>query len=352
MLDILNLKNSLDSHDMYRMIADMPRHLDEGMIIGQDVDLKNLEIETFHSIVVSGMGGSAIAGDLIKVYLMDAAEIPFIVCRHYKLPAFVNKKTLVVCSSYSGDTEETLSAYDDAMIRGAKVIAITTGGKLEAKGIKDGIPIARLKKGLPPRAALGYSFASLLTILGRLGICAPSAEEISNMELAMKKWAERYKPDAGDNPALKLAEEIHGRIPIIYAGCENLDAVAVRFKGQISENAKCLAFANVFPELNHNELVGWNMLNNLEDKLIVILLKDKEDHKRVKARMDIVIQYLKDRGIKILDFENENGSKLERMFYFIQYLDFASYYLALLNGLDPFPVKAIDYLKERLLAID
>lgn len=352
MLDILELKNALDSHDMYRMIVDMPLHLEEGMIIGQNVVLKNLEIETFQSIVVSGMGGSAIAGDLIKSYLIDAMEIPFMVCRHYKLPAFVNKKTLVICSSYSGDTEEALSAYDDAMIRGAKVVAITTGGKLAAKGLKDGIPIAGLKKGLPPRAALGYSFSSLLTILSRLGICEPPAKEISDLIVAMKKWAKKYEPQDKNNPALKLAQEIHGRIPIIYTGCEKLDAVAVRFKCQISENAECLAFVNVFPELNHNELVGWNVLYGLEDKLIVILLKDREDHKRIKARMDIVTQFLKNRGVMILVFENENGSKLERMFYFIQYLDFASYYLALLNGLDPFPVKAIDYLKERLLAID
>ena len=352
MADIQDLRKNLDSHDMYRMIADMPNNLEDGVKIGQDVDLKHLEMETFQSIVIAGMGGSAIAGDLIKSYLWDVTEVPIIVCRHYKLPAFVNKKTLVICSSYSGDTEETLSAYDDAMIRGAKVIAITTGGKLAAISQKDGAPIARLKKGLPPRAALGYSFASLATILGRLGICEPPNQEISNVEAAMRRWAKRYDPDAIDNPALKLAQEIHGRISIIYSGCERLDAVAVRFKGQISENAECLAFVNVFPEMNHNELVGWNQLYGLENNLLVILLKDREDHKRIKARMDIVTDYLRDKRVKIIVLENENGSKLERMFYYIQYLDFASYYLALLNGLDPFPVKAIDYLKQRLLAIN
>jgi glucose/mannose-6-phosphate isomerase len=352
MVDIQQLKKTLDSKDMYGMIAAMPDHLEDGMAIGQAIDLKGLEQETFQSMVVAGMGGSAIAGDIARSYLLDQMDIPFSVCRHYEAPEFVNRRTLMICSSYSGNTEETLSAYDDGLDRGARIVAISTGGKLAEKASSDDVPLIMVKGGLQPRAALGYSLAPILMVLSRLGLCENQCAAIAGAGAAMRRWAKAYAPEAEKNPALQLARDIHGTIPIICAGYERFDAVAYRFKCQINENAESPAFSSVFPELNHNEIVGYGTLYGLDQKFNVIILKDTQDHERITARMDIISEYLRSRGIKVLTLESRPGSKLERIFYFIQYLDYASYYLALLNGLDPYPVQAIDYLKERLSKVN
>ncbi len=348
MAEMAALKNNLDSGDMYGLIRSMPAHMEDGLRIAQAADLKGLEMETFHSVAVAGMGGSAIAGDIARSYLYRTLQIPFVVCRHYRLPGFVNRKALVICSSYSGNTEETLAAYDNAMDDFAKVIVITSGGKIYDKAMADGVPVIKIKGGLQPRAALGYSIAPLLILLGRLGLCEDQSRAVSRTAASMKSWADQYKSDDNNNPALLLAKQIYGTIPVIYSGYERTDAVATRFKGQISENAETLAFANVFPEQNHNELVGWNNTYGANDKFTVIMLRDVQEHKRIALRMEIVAAYLRDKGIKVIALENRDGDDLERIFYFIQMLDFTSYFLALLNGVDPTPVAPIDYLKNRL----
>ncbi len=348
MAEMAALKEKLDTGGMYGLIRSMPSHMEDGLRIARAADLKGLEHETFQSVIVAGMGGSAIAGDIARSYLYRSIQIPFVVCRHYHLPAFVNRKALVICSSYSGNTEETLAAYNNAMDDFARVFVITSGGMLHEKAMADGVPVIRIKGGLQPRAALGYSIAPLLILLGRLGLCEDQSQAISRMASSMKSWAELYKAEDDSNPALLLAKQIYGTIPVIYSGYERTDAVATRFKGQISENAETLAFANVFPEQNHNELVGWNNTYGLNDKFTVIMLRDVQEHKRIALRMEIVASYLRDKGIKVIALENRDGDDLERIFYFIQMLDFTSYYLALLNGVDPTPVAPIDYLKNRL----
>jgi glucose/mannose-6-phosphate isomerase len=346
MTKISALKEKYDPGNMYGLIASMPVHLEDGLKLGQAADLKGLELETFHSVVVAGMGGSAIAGHIARSYLYRSMQIPFEICRHYRLPGYVNRKTLVVCSSYSGNTEETLAAYDNAFDERAKIIVITSGGLLCQKAESDGFPIIKIKEGLPPRAALGYSLAPLLIILERLGLCGEQSEAISQTANLMKSWLKLYEGE--ENQAFSLAKEIHGTIPIIYSGYERFDAVATRFKSQICENAEMLAFANVFPEQNHNEIMGFNKMYDLDKKLTIIILRDIQEHKRIVARMEVISQYLRDKGLKVLTLDSRPGQDLNRIFYFIQYLDFASYYLALLNGVDPCPVAAIDYLKNKL----
>lgn len=348
MADFQALRQKYDSHDIYGMICSMPSHLEDGLAIGRRVDLQRLEFESFHSVVIAGMGGSAIAGDLLRSYLYGTIQIPFSVIRHYRLPGFVNKKTLVICSSYSGDTEETLAAYDNAFDRGAKLIVITSGGKLANKAEHDGIPVIMIKGGLPPRAALGYSFAALLAVASRIGLCGDQYPEPEQAIGSLKRWMGNYGPDKQNNPAIMLAEKISGKIPIIYAGFERFDAVATRFKGQLNENAKSHAFVNIFPEMCHNELVGWQKLHDLDKKLIAIIIRDTQEHKRIRIRMEIVSDYLREKDFEVVILESQAGTELERMFYFIQYFDFTSYYLALLQGLDPYPIAPIDYLKNKL----
>jgi glucose/mannose-6-phosphate isomerase len=339
----------LDSSGMLGHIRSMPDHLDTGLEIGEKVNLRDLETETFYSLIVAGMGGSAIAGDLIRTHLMNEIRIPFQVQRHYRLPGFVGRRTLVVCSSYSGNTEETLSIYDDAMARGARVIAVTTGGKLAAKAGEDGVPLVEIPDGLPPRAALGYSFAPLLVIISRLGICDPKSSDISRAASALRAKLTEYLPSEGNNDALFVARELHGTIPVIYAGCDHLDGVAWRFKGQLCENAENLAFVNMFPEFNHNEIVGWNLPRRLLENLAVIILGGKRDHPRIAARMEIVSAYLKGKIPKVIRLDRQFDEGLTNTLLWVQYVDFVSYYLAVLNGVDPTPVKPIDYLKKKLL---
>lgn len=348
MVDIVQLKNKLDSINMFDMISSMPDQLEEGISIGKKADLKKLETETFHSVVLAGMGGSAIAGDLLRCLLIPQMHIPFIVQRYYRLPRFVNKRALVICSSYSGNTEETLSAYDDALECGAHIVAITTGGKLAVKAVSNKVSLVTLPEGFPPRAALGYSFASLLHIFWRLGLCDNFDADLIAAAKAMKKRISLYSPEAADNPALSLARKIKGRIPIIFAGQDSLDALAARFKGQVCENAEVLAYASPFPECNHNELVGWGGLKEMKDELIAIIIRDSEDHKRVLKRFEIVGEYLRDRGIEVEELSTDVGPKASRMFLMIQLIDYCSYYLALINGVDPQAIEAIDYLKRKL----
>lgn len=352
MENIQELKSRLDTRDMYGMIVDMARHLEDGLALGLEVDLQGLEEETFQTVVLAGMGGSAIGGDIVESYLRGQMAIPLRVCRHYRLPGFVNKKALVICSSYSGNTEETLAAFDDAVIRGAKIIVLSSGGKLQDKARAAEIPIVSITAGLPPRAALGYSVASLLVILWRLGLCDDQCDELRGSVASLRKWAPAYVPEYADNPALDLARQIQGSIPVIYSGYDKFDAVAGRFRTQANENAKTLAFSNVFPELSHNEIIGWDALSRLDGRFTVVILKDTQDHRRLKVRMEIVARYLKNKGIKVVVLESKPGTDLERIFYFVQLLDFTCYYLALLNGVDPFPITAIESLKDELSKIN
>lgn len=347
--EISALMEKLDPSGMMGHIRSMPHHLEEGVDIGERVPLQSLEAETFYSIIVSGMGGSAIAGDLIRSYLKDDIQIPFQVQRHYRLPGFIGRRTLVICSSYSGNTEETLSAYDDAMARGARVIAITTGGKLAAKARADGTPLVEIPDGLPPRAAFGYSFSPLLVIISRLGLCDPKSSEVSRAASTLRAKVPDYLHSRDNNDALSLARELHGTVPVIYAGPDHLDGVAWRFKGQLCENAKNLAFVNLFPEFNHNEIVGWNLPDRLLENLAVVILGGKWDHPRIAARMEIVSEYLRSRNRKVIEVHRRFDLGLADILLWVQYVDFVSYYLALLNGVDPTPVKSIDYLKEKLL---
>ena len=337
---------------MLEMIAAMPGHLEEGILIGRQAELKGLEQETFQNIILTGMGGSAIGGDIIRSCLGDELRIPMAVNRNYRLPGYIGKKTLVVCSSYSGNTEETIAAFHDAVKRGAKILVITTGGTLGELARENGIPLVKIKPGLPPRAALGYSVAPLLLIFFRLGLCRSFEEDLGETIIAMKRGVQKYAPTAETNPAWELARKLKDKLIIIYSGYERIEAVALRMKGQICENAKLPAYVNQFPELNHNELVGWQKPNLEYGKFAAVILKDRDDHKRTAAGAEIVSRYLADKGIEITGMQSEGESQLERMFSLIQAADFTSYYLALLNEVDPYPVGPIDYLKENLKKIN
>ncbi|MGB7060762.1 MAG: bifunctional phosphoglucose/phosphomannose isomerase [Candidatus Zixiibacteriota bacterium] len=340
----------LDRGGMYDHIYDFPSQFEDALRLTRVTPIPDWDKSRIDKIVVAGLGGSAIGADLVRSYLADKLDIPMVICRNYTLPNFVGSSSLVFVSSYSGNTEETLSAFEDASKRGAKIICMTSNGKVEEISSRKKIPCVHLPKGFQPRAALGYSFVPVLAMLERLGFVNGEEKNISQAGefLAGNRDNYRLEINADKNEAKKLAKKLQGKLPIVYASGDHFDAVSTRWKGQFCENAKMLAFNNVFPEFNHNELVVWKVLSDYRDDLIVVILKDKEDHPRIKTRMEIVKGIIEEQEVEVIDAESSGENLLSRMFSLIQLGDFNSFYLAVLNKEDPTPVKVIDFLKDEL----
>ncbi len=349
-IDNIDQIKKIDQEGMYDFVYDFPSQFEDALKLATKIKLPEWDQSEIKNIVVAGMGGSAIGGDLVRSYLAERLLIPFLICRNYTLPNFVNSSSLVFISSYSGNTEESLSAFEDACQRESKIICLTSDGKVEKVSSEKKIPCVPLPQGFQPRAALGYSFVPILIVLERFGFVEGERQNIKVTKNFLEENRDKYRVEVEteDNPAKRLAMKLHRKLPIIYASCEHFDAVSTRWKGQFCENAKMLAFSNVFPEFNHNELVGWKVLSDYGDDLVVVMLKDREDHPRIKRRMDIVKRIVEKQKVEIIEAKSSGENLLSRMFSLIQLGDFTSFYLAILNGEDPTPVKVIDYLKDEL----
>ncbi len=352
-VDILDHTGKIKEKDpggMYDRIYQFPSQFEDGLRRARETQLPLWNRDAISHIVLAGLGGSAIGGDLVRSYLAERLKIPFLICRNYTLPGFVDSSSLVFVSSYSGNTEETLSAFQQATSRDAKIICMTSNGEVEEISSRRKFPCVKLPQGFQPRAALGYSFVPVLAMLERLGFVTGEQAGIQKTGEFLQDNREKYrvKIDTQQNQAKKLAIRLHGKLPIIYASNDHFDAVSTRWKGQLCENAKMLAFNNVFPEFNHNELVGWKVLSDYRDDLIVVILKDGDDHPRIKSRMEIVKTIVEQQKVEVVQLESCGEGLLSRMFSLIQLGDFVSFYLAMLNGEDPSPVKVIDYLKSEL----
>ena len=337
-----------DKHNMYDNIVNFHRQIAEGIKIGQGADLGQLRGKSFRNIILAGMGGSAIGGDLLRSFLKNELKIPFIIHRNYNLPAYADQDSLVICSSYSGGTEETLSAFATALAKGSSILCISTGGKLTDIARESNVPVIKIPSGMMPRAALGYSFTPILLVFGRLNLCKDYKNDLDECSKMLNEWSKDYLFESSNNAAYELAVKLAGKIVVIYSGPDYFDTAALRFKGQIGENSKQLAFCSVFPEFNHNELVGWELAPSIADNYIVIVLRDVADHPQVARRMDVVGRILKNRGVEVLELFSRGKGLLSRIFSLIQMADFASYYLALINHQDPTPIDLIQLLKKEL----
>ena len=348
--DLDNIR-ALDPGNMYNAIFDLPEQMAAALEIGRKWRTSADDFADIKNIVAVGMGGSAIGADLIRSYLSTVLLVPFQVCRHYSLPEYVDDETLVIVSSYSGNTEETLSAVDDAISRKSMIAAVSTGGMLQEVAEINDIPLAIIPSGLQPRAALGHSFVPVLVFLEKIGLIKNVAEEITAMIEKLKEFRDGLIEDqpVKMNLAKQLAEKMHGKIPIIYTGPALTDVVGIRWKGQICENSKILAFANQFPEFNHNELVGWSEpIEEHKENLVVLILRDTDDHHQVRQRMNFVRDMLQAREVDVIEIHSKGETALQRTFQLIQLGDFVSYYLAILNEEDPTPVAVIEDLKKFL----
>ena len=301
-------------------------------------------------LAVGGMGGSAIAADLVAGLVVDRLPYPLLVCRDYRWPAWVGEGSLVLLSSYSGHTEETLSLYDEARERGLARLALTCGGELGRRCDADGVPWVSLPPGLPPRAAVGYSFVSVAFLLEALGDPGEGESAWTEALAILEDTNRRCAPERpeGDNPAKLLARALVGRALVVVAGGGFPAAAARRLKGQLNENAKILAFEQTLPEMNHNEIVGWEALADLHARFGVVFLRDESDHPKVSRRMEVTRELVEAEGATTHVVWSSGSSKLARLLSLVHFGDWLSFYLAVLAGVDPTPIVKIERLKSAL----
>ncbi len=336
---------------MLALIGSFPQQCREAREIGRLAGLPRSFKRRYQNIVCTGLGGSAIGADIARSYIADDAATPLFVNRNYILPRFVGPNTLVITSSYSGNTEETLSAYGDARAKRARIVAITSGGKLKKRADADGFPVVVIPGGLPPRCALGYSFFPLLAILAKTGVIQDRTADIDEAIKVMGRLRDGTIGPAVTgkrNVAKAVARQLCGKFPVIYGGQDHIDAVVTRWRGQIAENAKTLGSSHVFPEMNHNEIVGWDNPKALLKDFVAVILRDAGDHPRIARRIDVTETILKKSGAAVIEVHSSGASLLARIFSLVYTGDFVSYYLAILNGRDPTPVERIAYLKREL----
>ena len=308
------------------------------------IDLSNLKKNKYSTIVYCGLGGSSISGDLLVDYLSGELSIPFIVVRGYDLPAGVNKDTLIIISSYSGNTEETISCFNQALKKNCKIVAITSGGKVEQEAIKYKIPLIKIESGFQPRYALYLGFFSLLKLMQEIGFVNEDQLVKKIIDLLSKRGEELSKENSR---AVYIAEQLIGFIPVIYSA-GFLSSAAYRFKCQINENSKLHAFHHILPEMNHNEIIGYESYKEKQLNAKVIYLLDKDYLPQLLKRFNILKELLSNQELDILSLESSENDKKVRIMDLIFLCDWISFYAAVLRGYDPSEIDFILEMKKRL----
>jgi glucose/mannose-6-phosphate isomerase len=310
------------------------------------------EYTRISNVVIAGMGGSAIGGDIVRRLALTESKLPVSVHRDYGPPAFVDRSSLIIASSYSGNTEETLSAFTKALGTGAKKLVITSGGKLKQLAKKESIPIFVIDYQAPPRAAFPHSFIPLVGIFQKLGLIGDKSadlQEAVDILSGLSGDLIETKPLAS-NPAKQVAAKLRGRVAVIY-GAEMLGEVARRWKGEFNENSKTWAFFENIPELNHNAVVGYEFPVEVKDRIFVLMLRSSSLHPRNLLRYEVTSKLLTQAEIAHEFIEARGKSTLAQVLSLILLGDYASFYLSMLNEVDPTPTNAIDFVKQQLAQI-
>ena len=348
MNDNTNLKE-IDKSNMYEVLLDFPNQIQKAIQIGESAAINKFDAKGADNIIICGMGGSAIGGDLLRSFTFYDCKIPVFVNRNYTLPAYANENSIVVISSYSGGTEETLSAYDEALKRGCRIFCVSSGGEVEKKAKENSNLIIKIPGGLQPRCAIGYSFFVIYIVLSRLGFFTYDRNEFENIINNITKKSHIFSDFKSDNNnALNIAGYIYKKLPVIYSSCDLLDVVNLRWRCQINENSKQLAYGNFYPEMNHNEIVGWEQNEHILNKIVVIYLQDIDDLVRIRLRMNITEEIFEEHADSLIVLDGEGDTKLERIFDLIYLGDWVSYHLAIMQNVDPTPVSVIGCLKDKL----
>lgn len=329
-------------HIMEELIAGFSSQMKEAIAIGKGAKLTKMGAPV-RNVLICGLGGSGIGGSIVSELVFDEATVPVSVTKGYFIPAYVNENSLVIISSYSGDTEETVNALNLALERGAKAVCVTSGGKISATAKEKGLDQINVPGGMPPRACLGYSLTQLFFILHHHGIIGSGFEkDLENAITLIDNEEEDIRAKARE-----VAAKIAGKLPVIYTTTYN-EGLAIRLRQQLNENSKILCWHHVFPELNHNELVGWTQKH---DELAVIILRDPSEYSRNESRIAISKEVFVKYTSNIIDIYAKGGSKIEKAIYLIHLGDWISSFLANSRGIDAVEVSVINHLKSQLSKI-
>lgn len=358
-LDDLERIRSVDRQGMVDIMRRLPESCGDAIERAEHLNIpdtlsvskdKTIRYRRPEKVVVVGMGGSAVGGDLLKGWLWDTVSVPIEVCRDYHLPAYADGKTLVFAVSYSGNTEETLSGFVEALERGCMVVSVSSDGVLEEFSERLGIPLVSLPKRFPPRCALPHLFFPLVVALERIGVLRDIKREVEEAIAILKQIRDEIVPETPTlkNPAKTLALGVKDTIPVAY-GFRQYSGVALRIKTQLNENSKVPGKWECFPELNHNEAVGWMGPDALTRGLSVILIRDPDEPPEIRARIELTKELvLERRARRVLEIHARGETRLARMLSTIYIGDFMSVYLAILYGVDPTPVDIITRMKKGL----
>jgi glucose/mannose-6-phosphate isomerase len=333
----------LDRGGMLSLVAAMPEMLLQAEKLSERLELPR--IKKVESVVLAGMGGSAMGGEIARSLTSD---LPVLLNRFYSLPGFVNDRSLLIASSYSGDTEEVISCVKEARQKNIPVIVLTSGGKLAEIAEAEKYPKVIVPAGLPPRAALAYLTLPVLKVLEKLGYIKNLSSQLQDTGKLLGNLKDEYLRGERTNPAKQLARKLQDKVPIILASPGVTRAAGIRFRCQLNENSKMVAHLALFPELNHNEIVGLAQLKRGSHNFAVVALRDEEDHGRVHKRIEITKSLIGANLGGVNEVFSTGKSRLARLFSLIYLADFVSVYLALLQGLDPTPVEVISRLKKEL----
>jgi glucose/mannose-6-phosphate isomerase len=337
--------DAVDSTGQLADVLGLPEHLRDALWRVESANLKPVDCPG--GLVVAGMGGSAIGGLLARAVLGDRCSRPIAVARGYGVPSWATPDTAVLCSSYSGETEETLAAYEAAGALGAHRIVCTTGGRLAQSARADGVPVIPLPGGFQPRAAVGYSLVVSLEVAALVGAGEPLHTEIDVAAVHAEQLVSEWGPDAPeDSLAKRLARSLHGTTPQI-AGAGLTAPVAYRWKTQLNENTKSPAFATELPELDHNELVGWQGAPAL-GRFSAVFLDDCDLHPRVRERIRLTQELIGDNAAVSERVESVGKTAIERLVSLVLLGDLVSIYMAILEGRDPAQIDVLQELKRRL----
>lgn len=324
---------------MENLIRDFGKQLRQAREIGEQATFTT-PATPIKNVVLIGLGGSAFGGEIVRNYIANQANVPFDIFRDYSIPAYVSPETLLLTSSYSGNTEETLSSLDAALPRNPKIVAVSSGGKVIEIARANGFDHVILPGGYPPRTAAGFSIVQQLYALRYFGIIGDFSADLEESIQLIEGFSDH-------EAAKKLAFEIKGKIPVLYSG-PSFESISIRWRQQIEENGKHIAFHHIIPEMNHNELVGWKNPADLLAQTLVLLIRSNLDHERVQMRMEINKDIISEYAAGIREIHAKGSSHLAQLFYLLHYGDWVSYYLAEANQEDPSPVKVIDFLKNEL----
>jgi glucose/mannose-6-phosphate isomerase len=324
---------------MKTLVANFSKQLTEAVAIGSSAKL-TASPNKISNVLICGLGGSGIGGSIVAELVAGNANVPINVTKGYFIPTYVNENTLVIISSYSGNTEETLNCMELAMAKNAKIVGITSGGKVFETCKSKNFDCIVVPGGMPPRSCLGYSLTQLFFVLGFHKIITNNYK--SELEAAVKLI------DSEENAIIAeskiIAEKIKGKIPVIYATTYN-EGVAIRFRQQLNENSKILCWHHIVPEMNHNELVGWTEKN---DNFTVLFFLDKDEYMRNLARVDINKEVIKKYASSITEIYSKGNSIIEKAIYFIHLGDWISVSLGEMRGADLMEVNVINHLKSKL----